>query len=311
VVVLNSPGGRTSLMYEHRSVIALNFTYIILYIYTMMHVITACSTSPQIKFLETSAFISNLEINVLDIPVWSGYIDKIRTVYEFVKTLPDSDIVCFVDAFDVLAFADKDEIKAKFLSFGCNIVLSAELSAYPEKYVKEYIPFINDAPVKPATHYNYVNSGGYIGYVRALRELFSWRLPNEIEHICLDGGDQNYFTEYYLANANIQTKVQLDVSQTIFQCMNKVAISSFELQPSGRVFNKVLCQTPCFMHFNGFSAYSMQARSLETGECEDVREVFSSLAEQAQNEKRNIPVYYTVPFNIVYKGVLICDLPQL
>lgn len=277
----------------------------------MLHVITACTKSPQLEFLQKSAAIANINITVLNISVWSGYVDKIRIVQAFVHQLPEDDIVCFVDAFDVLAYADILEIKAKFLSFNCDIVVSAELSAYPARYLSAYTPYVNDAPIKPKTHFNYVNSGGYIGYVRALRELFSWKRPNEIENICIDGGDQNYFTEYYLANANISTKIQLDVSQTIFQCMSKVAISSFELQPTGRVYNKVLCQTPCFMHFNGYSAYSMQARSLETGECKDIRDIFLTTAEQARNENRTIPVYYAVPFNIIYKGVLICDLPQL
>ena len=277
----------------------------------MLHVVTACTKSPQIEFLKKSVIMSGLKLNILNISLWRGYVDKIRIMKAFVDQLPPEDIVCFVDAFDVLAFADIDEIKAKFLSFECDMVFSAELSVYPEKYAAEYVPYVNDALIKPATHFNYVNSGGYIGYVHALQKLFSWKLPHEIEEICVDGGDQNYFTEYYLANAIIKSKIQLDVSQLIFQCMSKVAISSFELKANGRVYNKVLCQTPCFMHFNGFSAYSMQARSLETGECEDIRSIFLSLAEQARTENRDIPVYYTVPFNIIYKGVLICDLPQL
>jgi hypothetical protein len=277
----------------------------------MLHVITACSTSPQLAYLTDSAALVGLSVSVLHIPIWKGYVDKIRSVRLFLDQLPETDIVCFVDAFDVLAFADATEIIDKFRAFECDVVISAELSAYPEKYIDTYKLHLASRPVPPATRFNFVNSGGYIGYVYALRHLFAWRTLEEIEQICVDGGDQSFFTEYYFAHAHNRAAVQLDESQTIFQCVNKVELSSFEMRPDRRVRNTVLDQTPCFMHFNGFSGYSMQARSLETGECEDVRDIFPALAAKAALTGKCVPVYYRTPFNIIYKGVLICDLPQL
>jgi hypothetical protein len=173
---------------------------------------------------------------------WNGYVDKIIGVNEAIQHLDDNDIVCFIDAYDVLSLASNDEIIKKFKEYNCELLLSSELNCYPEKYKHVY------DTSKDKTRFSYVNSGGYIGYVKAIKKLMNWKSVNEIINICSDGGDQSYFTEYYLYN----NAVKLDTYQKIFQSMHKVSWKEIEFI-DGRIRNKVLNELPCFVHFNGGS----------------------------------------------------------
>jgi hypothetical protein len=82
--------------------------------------------------------------------------------------LPDQQIVCATDAFDVFFQLDAHEIGARFLEFGCDVVFSAE-RGYTHQY-RRYKPFFDAATRSP---YRYLNAGSVIGRAGALRALYS------------------------------------------------------------------------------------------------------------------------------------------
>lgn len=173
---------------------------------------------------------------------WNGYVDKIWSFRKYLHSLNDNDIVCFIDAYDVLAMGSSDEIIEKFKSYECDLLLGAELNSYPERYRHSY-------PLTTyTTNFMYVNSGGYIGYKHAISKLLYWKDDSTIQSICSDGGDQTYFIEYYLQNPS--DRIKLDTYQKIFQNMHWVSWNEFYIQ-HGRFINTILNETPCFVHYNG------------------------------------------------------------
>ena len=57
---------------------------------------------------------------------WENFMTKIRTCYDYIKTVPDNSIICIIDAYDVLACDTPQNLLNKFLSFNKNIVVGAE-----------------------------------------------------------------------------------------------------------------------------------------------------------------------------------------
>jgi hypothetical protein len=278
----------------------------------MLHVVTACSSSPQLAHLANSVLSAGVELRILDIPKWTSYVDKIHTMRAFVADLPADDIVCFVDSYDVLAFAAEPEILRKFRSFDAEIVFSAELAAYPATYDPAYAAVHADpGDMRFATEYKYLNAGGYIGYAHALRTLFAWRSPEETTAICEWGGDQNYFTQYYLEYCRDVRHIVLDDRQMIFQSMYRARLTEFELRPDGRFFNTILQTAPCFVHFNGFSAYDMQVVRADTGTREDVRAEIARLAREAVATGVAQPVNHWLIFYKTWNGKTCDELPQI
>ena len=208
----------------------------------MLHVITFATDTERLEYLKDSSKISNLNIHYIMKTEWNGYFDKIKYTKEIIQTFDDNDIICFIDAYDVLSLCSESEILNKFKEYNCDLLIGSELNCFPESY-KNLYPNINSS-----TNYKYINSGGYIGYKHAIWNLMTFKSDSEIYRICQNCGDQTYFKEYYLSN--ISDKIKLDTSQKIFQNMHWVSWNDFVIV-NGRIINTILDEKPCFIHFNG------------------------------------------------------------
>jgi hypothetical protein len=215
----------------------------------MLHVFTHGNDVAKFGILKESAALCNLSINYITPSTWNGYYDKLKYLKEEIRNIPDDDIICFVDGYDVLAFANADEIVTKFKEFDCPFVMSAETNCYPAWYEINHAP----PPASVNTIYRFVNSGGYVAYKRALWDLLTWKPEEEIEKTSNEGGDGLYFMKYFTEKSK-DGLVKLDYEQKIFQTMWAVSWYDFHIQ-DGRVRNIVLGHSPCFFHFNGGSHY--------------------------------------------------------
>jgi len=206
----------------------------------MLHIFTFLTDETKIKYLKESSELNNIEIHYIKNDTWNGYIDKIVAIKNIINDLPDDDIVCFIDAYDVLVNNNISEIIKNFKQYNCEVLLGAELNCYPGLY-KNSFP-------DTSTKYKYVNSGGYIGYKSAIKRIFDWKPIDEIYTICSNGGDQTYFIEYFLNNYS--DKIKLDDKCLIFQNMHLVDWNEVSFI-SGKLYNNILNVKPCFIHFNG------------------------------------------------------------
>jgi hypothetical protein len=208
----------------------------------MLYIYTFLTDETRIKYLKETAELNNLEIYYIKNENWNGYIDKIIAVNNIIKQLNDNDIVCFIDAYDVLVNNNMIEIINNFENYNCDLLLGAELNCYPELYINKF----NNT----STNYKYVNSGGYIGYKWAIQKIFDWKSLYDIYNICKNGGDQTYFIEYFLEHHS--DKIKLDDKCRIFQNMHWVNWNEISFI-SGKMYNTILNTKPCFIHFNGGS----------------------------------------------------------
>lgn len=206
----------------------------------MIFVYTFYTDGSKIKYLKESALLQNIEIHYLEKECWNGYVDKIIAIDNIIKNHSDDDIICFIDAYDVLINQDLEYLLENFKNYNCDLLIGSELNCYPAKYKYSY-PFVN-------SKYKYVNSGGYIGYKFAIQNLFNWKPYDKIYEICNDGGDQSYFSEYFISKHS--DKIKLDTECLIFQNMHLVNWNDLSFD-NGKLYNKILNKKPCFIHFNG------------------------------------------------------------
>jgi len=206
----------------------------------MIYVYTFYTDETKIKYLRESALLHNIEVCYLKKDTWDGYVDKIVSIDNIIKKHSYYDIICFIDAYDVLINQNVEYLLESFKYYNCDLLIGAELNCYPNKYQNKY-PFIG-------SKYKYVNSGGYIGYKHAIQRMFNWKSYDMIHNICADGGDQSYFTEYFISEHSDKTR--LDTECLIFQNMHLVNWNEISFD-NGKVYNKILNKKPCFIHFNG------------------------------------------------------------
>jgi hypothetical protein len=237
----------------------------------MLHIFTLGNNINEMECLKRSAAKQNVNINYILFDQWNGYVDKIIHMKNAIRDIPHNDIVCFIDAYDVLLFSDENEILEKFKEYNCELLLSGELNCYPGENIHRYNNLYSKLALDKMTNFRYVNSGGYIGYKHAIQSLYDWKSIDEIQEISKLGGDQNYFTEYFLNHGHDKEKVKIDMFQHIFQSMYKIHFEGIEFV-NGRLYNNVLKVKPCFVHFNGYGGYYYQIyRDIYR---EDIRQFF-------------------------------------
>jgi hypothetical protein len=243
------------------------------------HIVTICSDNNKIRHLKRSAIYTNNDINYIIIN-WNGFIDKIIYMIDFIKTIPDNDIICFIDAYDVLVLDNVDKIYNKFINARCNILFSSELVCFPKMNSKKYEEVYKYIQVE--TNFKYLNSGGYIGFKKNIYNMLTSKSIPEIKKICEIGGDQNFFTQYFLENLD-NINIKLDMNQYIFQSMCCVDFADFEFQ-NGVLYNKILNTYPSFIHFNGFGDDEIKtAIDNETNESVDIIAEFVKKKELSMN----------------------------
>lgn len=189
---------------------------------TQIHIytITNILEKDELKKLEESVVKNGGTLNVIytqdkigRLPV--GFGPKVMRVYEAIRDRSDSDIICFVDGFDVLFGASVSELRSKYLSMhlGDKVLFSAEIhgSCWPTEYqYKHYCGQYdrkNKAP-KPG-EYGYLNSGMYIGTVKGIKGIIEQRWMGINQKI----DDQGFFGETYL----FTDKIVLDKKCQLFQ----------------------------------------------------------------------------------------------
>ena len=209
----------------------------------MLHIFTIVSDEDRLLYLKLTEKNYRNNVNYIILDKWNGYPDKITSMKKCINNIQSDDIVCFIDGYDVLINSNNEDIINKFKSYNCNILLGAELNCFPPDY-KEKMDKINNNEIN---FYKYINSGGYIGYSKNIKDMLYWKSENEIIEICKNGGDQTYIIEYYLNNIE---NINLDIYCKVFQNMHLVSWKEIIFN-YGVVHNTVMNINPCFIHFNG------------------------------------------------------------
>ena len=166
----------------------------------------------------------------------SGYGMRMQDTLDYVKKLKDTDIVLYLDGYDIINLGNINELINKYLSFKSDIVFAAEKGLWPDISLGYHnlIPNINKS-------YPYLNAQ-FIGKVSTVKKML------EQAHKHLTADDQGEFWHYFL---NHQNECTLDYKCSIFQCLHDVDIDNDFLIDNKRLINKEFNTKPLFLHGNG------------------------------------------------------------
>jgi hypothetical protein len=184
---------------------------------------------------------------------WVGFGKKTTETRDYLKALPDDEIVISVDPFDVVFLCGLDEIEAKFRRMGVRFLCGA-LRLGPllrRVYEREFSRGKIHIPHNP-TGYDYLNSGTWISTAGYARRLIDW-LETELDMKPTDM-DQELLTGIY---ARDRTIVDIDWRCEIFH--NLLFKNFMSRRPDlkdlkfydGRVINGTSDSKPCILHASG------------------------------------------------------------
>uniref|UniRef100_A0A6T0ZT14 PLOD1-3-like GT domain-containing protein n=1 Tax=Alexandrium monilatum TaxID=311494 RepID=A0A6T0ZT14_9DINO len=173
----------------------------------------------------------------------SGLGVKINELRRFLwgRGVRRDDVVAFVDAFDVIVFADEDEILAAFADMerlhNASIFFNAERYCFPKTD-----GLCDDYPPSP-TRWRHLNSGLIAGRVWALRQLLHDPVPDVIE-----GSDQAWYQRQF-RSGNFSDLLALDR-----ECRFLCAVSDADavvLGPDARMVRRDTGYRPALVHWAG------------------------------------------------------------
>ena len=193
---------------------------------------------------------------------------KINLVRSHIQSLPDEDLVLFVDGYDVLFTDNIHTIKERFEGFDCDVLFAAEKSCWPEPTIAPQFP-MTPSP------YKYLNSGVYMGKVARLNHFFSEVVANNQD-------DQLWMQKRYLGANGLNVK--LDYEGYVFQCDDEVSFDGKQIS------NGMCC--PCIYHGNGG---------------DDAKARFNSLADKFGYIQRTVesPPVKSLSYEEVAKDILV------
>ena len=255
-----------------------------------MNIITYSNRIDKLQYLIESESLFNTNINyVIKQEPWKGNITKIVELAKILDTYNDNDVIIFIDAFDVLINSDKREIVDKFKSYNCDILVGAELNCFPSQFKKKF-----DEIMPKDLKNKYLNSGGYMGYVKNIKLLLKWMNNNRGDV----KSDQHIMNNFFIENYN-KVNIKLDTKSLIFQNMHLISWKEIDFRGC-RVYNNVLNTYPCFVHFNGGTWQTMEKNN--------IMPVFVELMKKSKNNNEilNLDKYNQIITRTCYPHPQIC-----
>ena len=190
----------------------------------MLHTYTYSTSPEKVQFMEQSAKLHSLKVeNLATKTTWSGWQDRIDAISAKLETLPDTDIFCFIDAYDLIVNADEKTVLEQFREMKAPLIFGAETILFPFKLQEKQ----SEYPASP-TPFRFLNGGMFIGYVKNLKDLYAWGKQNYPQPV---DDDQGFYQAFFLKNPGAIT---LDHSAKLVINMNQVPWQTLQIV-SGRV----------------------------------------------------------------------------
>lgn len=184
---------------------------------------------------------------------WVGFGKKSMMIRDYIKELPEDEIIISVDPFDVIFLCGLDEIENKFSrtssSFLCGALKLGRLNGAIYNY--EFNKTSRDLP-ETMTNYNFLNTGTWIsraGYAR----YFIDELINKY-NMSETSMDQQIITGLYVHNSYdiaIDWKCEIFHNLLFKDFITRRADLKDLRFTDGRITNTATSSRPCILHASG------------------------------------------------------------
>ncbi len=236
-----------------------------------LHAFTYSNKSdPALTRLFESAAKFDVPLEVIGIPYigyegvfrpFNGLIDKLIYLDEHLNnsSIPDDDIILFLDGFDTLFLEGPELIIERFLEFNSPVVVGVERYCHPDRdQTSRY-------PPSPTTH-RFINSGFFIGYSRAIKDFVRSALQVKLPARAYKGrkakNDQLFVTLHYLKSLEEgHTPIQLDYKSRLVFNANRRDYPPESLEFSSKPLRLIVKETnesPCIFHGPGRNLPSLE-----------------------------------------------------
>lgn len=203
-----------------------------------IHVLTCATDKSKAYRLFDSAQKHGIEIYNLGEGVeWKGTDmsgpgggQKLNLIKNYIKNIPDTDIVFFVDGYDVFFTDSLNTIMDRWFEFNTRALFGGEKHCWPDTSIAHLFP-------DQETDYKYLNSGTFIAEVETLKEILKDDIKDHED-------DQLYIQKKYLDNS---LDISLDYEQFIFQTYSEEVTKNAWQQ----IVNIETNCTGCLFHGNG------------------------------------------------------------
>jgi hypothetical protein len=184
---------------------------------------------------------------------WVGFGHKTTETRDFIRDLPDDEVVISVDPFDVVLLAGLGEIEARFRCSGAPFVCGAlKLGPLLRRVYEREFNFSGQRVPHNPTGYDYLNSGTWISTAGYARRLID-RLVREFEMRPTDM-DQEILTSVYVhRRADVDIDWRCDIFHNLlFKNFITRTPDLKDLEfDNGRVRNVATGTQPCILHASG------------------------------------------------------------
>lgn len=208
-----------------------------------MKLVTVATHSERYyPYLKLSAERYNYTLTVLGWgEPWKGFVWRFQLLKDYLKTLSEDEVICFIDAYDVLMLKPAEELERKFHSMTngdkTKIIISKDtLSSNPIQ--STIMSWLQPIAFKQYQGH-FINAGTYIGYSSViLRVLEDIERTFELKD---DFNDQAILQEYAIQTEDIFV---VDKRNSLFFVINN---------PLGKLDIRELDSNACILHGPGFT----------------------------------------------------------
>jgi len=135
-----------------------------------LHIVTVATESEYyFPYLVESCKRNGKELTILGYgEKWQGFVWRFKLMIEYLKSLNDNDIVCFIDGYDVICNRNLNELKEQFIEYknkyNFKVIVATETYKFkPQELIARfYFDSCNN---------ELLNAGTYIGYAKDLHDL--------------------------------------------------------------------------------------------------------------------------------------------
>jgi hypothetical protein len=212
----------------------------------MRFVTVATQSAGYFEYLTQSCKRNNIQLDVLGWGMkWSGWVWRIDLVRKYLESLCKNEIVCFIDAYDVIILQDSSVIEKRFLNAYTRIVVAQDFNTF---FFKEAVARFQFGTCKRVR----INAGTYIGYVSDILWMINTMCSSNLNDCSKDRtlDDQKMMTQLC---SLLPDRFKIDTSRSIFLCISYHG----DMCKSGIIVNnqkKLLYKgvaDPCILHGAG------------------------------------------------------------